>query len=499
VTIHQIEESEKTFATSHHLLNVLCDGLGGTAQAGQSITFEGPGDISSPFPVLDLAASSFGACGAAIADLMAAARHPAPEVTVDRRQSATWFDFPLAPTRPLGAAGQHGVHSKWMAEFETADGRWVRVQATFPTLRRRLLAALQCDDVDSIARAIAALPGEVAEDRLIAAGAAASLARPLDEWLQHPNGQAVQEEPLARISSTGPCDIGWQPTVGRPLLGVRVLDMTRIVAGPIGTRFLASLGAEVLRIDHPDGDEYKVWGVNDLSLGKRWATLDYQTTEGAEQLRRLIASADVLVTSHRADVLERIGLGLEDRAALRPGLIDVAMNSYGWTGPWRNRRGFDTLVQYATGIAHRVSAWAREAPDSRLPLNALGHLVDASRPRHLPVEALDFSTGYQVAAAVVFGLARRLRDGDGSALRLSLARTARLLHETSFTNDDPTFTLPWASEAFEPGVFDMASRPSRRLAPPLMVEGVALRWDRPAERAGASAARWSTDRAGDAH
>ncbi|MGW0177208.1 CoA transferase [Rhodococcus sp. NPDC003322] len=497
MTTEQVNITGEGLTSSQRLAGEMWAGLGGRADALTDLAYAEEGDLSSPFPVVDLAAASFAVCGAAVADLYAASGKLCPPITVNRRQAAVWFDFPLAPSRPLGPAGKHGVHSKWMAEFPTADDRWLRVQATFPTLRARLLKALGCaDDVDAIAAAVAALPGEVVEERLISAGAAAAIARSRAEWLQHPAGRAVLTEPLAAVASTGSCTDGWLPAAGRPLLGIRVLDLTRIVAGPVATRFLASLGAEVLRIDHPGGDEFKVWGVNDLALGKRWATLDFHTDEGLCVLRELIASADVLVTSHRADVLERIGLGAEERAALRPGLVDVAMNAYGWTGPWRNRRGFDTLVQYATGIAHRVSEWAAEDPAGRLPLNALGHLVDASRPRHLPVEALDFSTGYQVAAAAILGLAHRVREQRGSLTRLSLARTSHLLSEAAIP-EGPSFSLPWAGEGLESGVFDMAGATTRRLASPLRIEGVPLRWDRPAEMPGSSAPRWSTYRAGD--
>ncbi|WP_109526450.1 CoA transferase [Nocardia aurea] len=493
----QLGHTSSLFETSHQLSAEMWTGLGGQSNIVDRIAFVGEGELSSPFSVAGLAAASFAVCGAAVAELCSAAELPTPLTRVDRRQAAVWFDFPLAPSRPLGASGQHGIHSKWMAEFPTADNRWLRVQATYPTLRARMVTALGCaDDIDAIARAVAGLPGEIAEERLIAAGAAAALARSQSEWLQHPAGRAVATEPLAAVVTTEQAPDRWQPTAERPLLGIRVLDLTRVVAGPMATRFLAALGAEVLRIDHPDGDEFLVWGVNDLGLGKRWATLDYKTDHGTRVLRKLIASADVLITSHRADALERIGLGAEERATLRPGLVDVAMNAYGWVGPWRNRRGFDTLVQYATGIAHSVSQWANEDPVARLPLNALGHLVDASRPRHLPVEALDFSTGYQVAAAAILGLARRVREGSGSITRLSLARTAHMLAGTA-TPDGPIFALPWASERLHPGVFDMNGRAVRRLTPPISMEGIPLRWDRPAERPGSSAPCWSTDRTGD--
>jgi crotonobetainyl-CoA:carnitine CoA-transferase CaiB-like acyl-CoA transferase len=271
-----------------------------------------------------------------------------------------------------------------------------------------------------------------------------------------------------------------------------VLEMTRVVAAPTGTRLLSALGAEVLRIDPLGGDEFTVFGISDLVLGKRWATLDIKTEAGLTQLRDLIATCDVFVSSQRADALDRLGLSVAERAALRPGLVDVEMNAYGWTGPWWNKRGFDSLVQFASGIADEVSKWANQSPATRLPLNALGHLVDGSRPRHLPVEALDFSTGYQVAAAAIAGLARRVRTGAGSSTRLSLARTAQFLMEHELPKAAGDFTLPWSGELLSDGVYELNGVPVRRSAFPISIAANPLRWDRPSEAPGASAAVWST-------
>jgi crotonobetainyl-CoA:carnitine CoA-transferase CaiB-like acyl-CoA transferase len=469
-------------------------GIGGVDGVRSRLRFTGEGDMSCPFPVMDLAAASFGVAGLAVSALLEAASVDAPLVTVDRRQATTWFDFPVAPSRFLDDAERHGLHQRWMAEFQTADGQWIRVQATYPTLRRRMLSALGLGasaTPEDVRRTIAGLPAEEAEQRLVEAGAAAAAARSLEDWKRHPQGTAVALEPLATLSSTSFGPQSWLPTRGRPLLGIRVLDMTRVVAAPVATRFLASLGAEVLRIDRPDSDEVELLGVHDISLGKRWALLDARSAEGNRRLRELIAGADVMVHGYRPGALGALGLDAETRAQLRPGLVDVTLNAYGWTGPWRERRGFDTLVQFSSGIAHEVARWASQDPDRRLPLNALGHHVDASRPRHLPVEALDFSTGYQLAAAAIMGLVRRLEAGQGSLVQMSLARTARLLVDQACEPADPSFTLPDEDALMTDQVYGLGSRPTRRLAEPITIEGVPVFWDRPAERAGSSAAVWA--------
>lgn len=468
--------------------------VGGTDDVASRLRFTGDGDMSCPFPVMDLAAASFGVAGLAVSALLEAASLDAPAVTVDRRQAATWFDFPIAPSRFVDAAERHGLQQRWMAEFQTADDQWVRVQATYPTLRRRMLAALDLKTSatpEDVQRTIAGLTGEEAEGRLVAAGAAAAIARSLEEWERHTQGTAVALEPVTAITPTSVGPTRWRPTRGRPLLGIRVLDMTRVVAAPMATRFLASLGAEVLRIDSPDSDEVDLLGVHDISLGKRWALLDARTADGNRRLRELISGADVMVHGYRPGALDSLGLDADARAQLRPGLVDVTLNAYGWTGPWRERRGFDTLVQFSSGIAHEVARWASRDPATRLPLNALGHHVDASRPRHLPVEALDFGTGYQLAAAAIMGLARGLQSGEGCLVQMSLARTARLLIEQACEPADPTFRLPDEGAVMTEGVYGLGTRPTRRLAHPVAIDGVPLFWDRPAERAGSSSAAWA--------
>lgn len=487
--------SVTAYRKSEHLTRQLWQGLHGDASALTHLRFDGSGSISCPFPVMDLAAASFAVAGLAVSELLRTAGIAHPAVSVDRRLATTWFDVPFAPSRFLDVADPHGIHQRWMAEFQTADDRWIRVQAMYPSLRARMLRALGLPPdaaPDDVAPAVRALTADEAESRLVQAGAAAAVARTMSEWNSHPQGRAVAQEPIAAITRTLEGDLGWTPTAGRPLLGLRVLDMTRVVAAPMATRFLASLGAEVLRIDSPESDEIRLLGVSDVTLGKRWALLDARTGPGLAQLRRLIAGADVMLHGYRPGALDSLGLDHQTRAALRPGLVDVTLNAYGWTGPWSDRRGFDTLVQYSSGIAHEISRWALEQPESRLPLNALGHRVDASRPRHMPVEALDFSAGYQLAAAALMGLVRRAETGAGSLTKMSLARTARLLVDEAVDPGGPLFDLPYEGEQRGNRIHALGNRPTQRIAMPLRIEGTPLFWDRPAELAGSSSPVWST-------
>ena len=248
-----------------------------------------------------------------------------------------------------------------------------------------------------------------------------------------------------------------------------VLDLTRILAGPVGTRFLAGYGAEVLRIDPPGWDEPSV--APDVTLGKRCARLNLRWPDDRKQFAALVAQADVFVHGYRSDALKRLGFGTDELRQLSPGLVDVALDAYGWSGPWATRRGFDSLVQMSSGIA--AAGMQR---------------TGAKRPVPLPVQALDHAAGYLVAAAAVRGLRDRCQFGRGSTARLSLARTAVVLIDGPAGNFDDTL------ESAQP--FDSASReetvfgPLQRLTPPLDIAGAAQRWTVPADRLGSSSATW---------
>jgi len=471
--------------------------LGENPEALERVTVTGEGDLGAPFALLDLSAAAFASVGLAVSELLDAAGVSGSAVEVDRLASGAWFDVPMAPTRFIDTPDQHGIHSRWMAEYQTADEQWFRVQAGFPTLRRRLCAALGVrEEPEDVARAFRELAADDVGERLESAGAVAAVSRSMAEWAGSAQGQAVATEPLAAIRPTLTRTARWAPHPQRPLLGVRVLDLTRVVAGPMATRMLAALGAEVLRIDPPGADELTLLPASDIVLGKRWAVMDARSDEGRERYRQLLASADIIVHGYRPGVVDSLGFDEQARAEISPGLVEVTLDAYGWTGPLRARRGFDTIMQFATGLAHEFSRWANEDPQTRLPLNSLGHRVDASRPRNLPVEILDFSTGYMMAAAAINGLRRQLVDGVGSVSKFSLARTARLLTEPPFEPGAGRVDLPFALPELG-RVHEMNRRPSRRVEFPFDVSGLELFWDRPAENGGSSAPQWATNRADD--
>src|SRR5690606_16295586 len=250
--------------------------------------------------------------------------------------------------------------------------------------------------------------------------------------------------------------------------GLRVLALRRVLAGPVSTRLLAGLGAQVLRIDPPSWDEPAL--APEMTLGKRTSRLDARDPAGLAQLKRLLAEADVVVHGYRSDALERMGLGEEVRRATRPGLVDVSLDAYGFTGPWATRRGFDSLVQMSAGIA---DAGMRAAA--------------AERPTPLPVQALDQATGYLMAAAVLAGLRDRLDHGTGSTARLSLARTAALLEDARGLRRAARTAV---EEPDDGELLQTEWGPVRVLAAPLEVPGVRIGWERAPRAFGSDNPTW---------
>ncbi|MFA3920164.1 CoA transferase [Ruegeria hyattellae] len=433
-----------------------------------TLEFEVFGDATwfSCFAVSELAVVSMGAVGSAVADLIAAlGLGTKPVVTVDRRLASLWFQGSIQPQG-------WSVPPLWDAiagDYRAQDG-WIRLHTNAPHHRAAALSVLGCKpEKDAVSEAVRGWAKDTLEAEIVAAGGAAAAMRSRDEWLVHPQGKAVAAEPLVRwVRRDGPCR-DWLPTRDRPLKGLRVLDLTRVLAGPIATRALAGFGAGVLRVDPPDWQEPGV--VPDVTLGKRCSRLDLKTAEGLSRFEALIARADVLVHGYRPGALDAI-LPSERRAALAPGLIEVCLDAYGWTGPWAGRRGFDSLVQMSSGIADAGARWA-----------------GSDHPHPLPVQALDHATGYLMAASVLTGLLYALERREIGTAHLSLARTAELL--TSLDGTCGGAVAGPVQADFSEQIEHTPWGPADRLRPAILVAGAPMRWDRPASELGSADPAWS--------
>ncbi|MDP5220443.1 CoA transferase [Ruegeria sp. 2205SS24-7] len=419
----------------------------------------------SCFAVSELAVLSMGAVGSAVADLIAAlGLGSRPTVTVDQRLASLWFQGSIQPQRWT-------IPPLWDAvagDYPAQDG-WIRLHTNAPHHRVAALSVLECrPEKDAVAEAVRGWAKDALEKEVVAAGGAAAAMRSRADWVAHPQGQAVAGEPLVRWARrSGECR-DWQPTNDRPLAGLRVLDLTRVLAGAISTRALAGFGADVLRVDPPDWQEPGV--VPDVTLGKRCSRLDLKSAEGLSRFETLIAGADVLVHGYRPGALDSI-LSPARRAALAPNLIEVCLDAYGWTGPWAGRRGFDSLVQMSSGIAEAGSRWA-----------------GTDRPHPLPVQALDHATGYLMAASVITGLKHALAQREVGTAHLSLARTAELLVSLDGASS-ADLTGPVEAD-FSDQIEHTPWGPANRLRPAIHVTDTPMRWDRPASNLGSVDPAW---------
>jgi crotonobetainyl-CoA:carnitine CoA-transferase CaiB-like acyl-CoA transferase len=438
------------------------------ADALMHITVQGSGELTSAFPVADFAAEAIATAGVAVAQLLKVQSDCAPEVVVDRRLASLWFGWSIHPVGWTLPAAWDSI----AGDYATRDG-WIRLHTNAPHHKAAALAVLQCaDDKSAVAGVVANWDAEELETAIVERKGCAAAMRTCNEWKFHPQGKAVASEPLIALSSIaasfGPS--AWQPEEAGPLAGLKVLDLTRVLAGPVATRFLAGYGADVLRIDPPGWNEPAL--IPEVTLGKRCARLDLETQQGREIFEQLLLQADVLVHGYRPGALDQLGYTESARRAINPGLIDVSLDAYGWSGPWQGRRGFDSLVQMSSGIAHAGMQYKQ-----------------ADRPVPLPVQALDQATGYLMAAAVVRSLIWRITENRATTARLSLARTAQSLIDVPRTASAAE-GLAASSSDFSALLEQTEWGPAKRCRSPVSVGGAALAWRRPASILGSAEPRW---------
>ena len=426
----------------------------GAPQGG--VGWTGEGEWPSLYAVTALASGSIGAFGATLARYGShgSGQGRGPSVSLDRRLASLWFDMTI---RPDGWE----MPSLWddvAGNYETADG-WVRLHTNAPHHRRAALRALGCEGTrDAVARACRERACEEIETAVVEAGGCAAAMRSEEEWWRgHPQGRAVATEPLVAWDDHGTVEPdGNAVDPDRPLRGVRVLDVTRVLAGPVAGRALAAYGADVLRIDPPGWDEPGV--IPEVTLGKRCATLDLKSDRGRARFEDLVREADLLLHGLRPGAMAALGFDGEALRRINPRLLDATLCAWGWTGPWAARRGYDSLVQMACGIAEAG-------------MRATG----ADRPVPLPVQALDHATGYYLATAAVEALRLRRETGRIATARLSLARTALALMQTGRAGINGDLA-PLADDDLAAATERTSWGPARRVRWPLEIDGMPARW-----------------------
>jgi len=451
--------------------------VGGPADLTRALAATGPRAVlPSPFDVTGLATASVAAATLAAAEFHAVGNDGRPPpVTVDSRQACAAFAAeglftPVGWERP-------DIWDPIAGNYRASDG-WIRLHTNYAYHRAAVERLLGAADRESVAAAVAGWKAGELETAVVEAGGCAAVMHTREQWLAAPAGAATADAPLADVAVRPLPDRGPVPAAhGGPLpySGVRVLDLTRVIAGPIGTRFLAAYGADVLRIDPPGFAEVPAL-LPETTAGKRTAALDLTAAADRDAFESLVAGADVLVSGLRADALARLGYDDAALAGLNPALIVASLDAYGWHGPWRDRRGFDSLVQMSSGIAAAGAA-----------------ATGADRPVPLPVQALDHACGYLMAAAVGRALTRRSTESAVSRIRLSLVGTAHLLWSLPRPAGQPP--MP------KPGDFPLTDArtawgPARRVALPGAIAGLDPRWRIEAGPLGRHQPAWAGPSAG---
>ncbi len=304
-------------------------------------------------------------------------------------------------------ANSHTDMQRITQPWRTKDGRWFLPHFGLPNLRDRVLGVLGCKpNPTSVANAVSNWNAIDLENAIDEARACGAMIRSHTEWMGHPHGQVLAAKPVVEIIKIGESDPEPFPDGDRPLSGIRALDLTRILAGPIAARTLAEHGAEVLMITK-NGLPQIHHHVLDTSHGKRSSYLNLKTPEEAANLHKLARTADVFSQGYRPAVMQRLGFGPEELAANRPGIIYVTISCFGADGPFSHRAGWEQIAQTVTGICHEGS------PD---------------RPALLPAAACDYTTGYLAAYGVLLALARRAAEGGSYHIRASLCQSGMLIY-----------------------------------------------------------------------
>lgn len=430
------------------------------AALGYAALDEAPPLLASSFAVDVAARASIGAAALAAAELFFQRGGARQRVSVAAAAAAAAFHS----ERLLRVAGRPAAdfHDAVGGLYRTGDGGWVRLHTAFPHHREGLLRLLACSpERAAVAAALARRAAETFEAEATEAGLCVAALRRFSVWDSLAQGRAVAAQPV-RISRIGPAPARTLPAAARPLAGLRVLDLTRVIAGPVCGRALAAHGADVLLISGPHLPAIAPLVV-DTGPGKRAAFLDLRGEAGRARLAALLAEADVLVQGYRPGALAALGFGAAEAARLSPGIVTVSLSAYGEDGPWGGRRGFDSLVQTATGFNAAEAEAAGE-----------------SRPRPLPVQALDHASGYLMAFGALAALHRRAVEGGSWHVRVSLAATARWLRGLPRVPDGFARPAP-AAGAFADCMVAMGS-PFGDLdlvRPPAEMALTPARWDRP--------------------
>ena len=397
---------------TNHALRTLMPVGGWPEERALAVEFSGGTDpiLPTPFRIGETSAAALAAIGLAVSELWELRTGRGQEIAVDTRQATA--SLRSGRYMQMDAAPISTERNTLMDVYPAKNGRWSYLHCNFPNHRAAALGVLGVpEDHEAVRKEVAQWDALELEEAIIAANGAGGMARTMEEWAQHPQSAAIASLPLMEIVRIGDSPPENLPDGDRPLCGVRVLDLTRVLAGPTCARTLAEHGADVLKITgaHLPSTGHQEY---DTGHGKLSAHLDLREQKDLETLRGLVREADVFSQGYRPGTLGKRGLSPEALAQLRPGIVYVSLSAFGHAGPWASRRGFDTVVQTVSGITGRQ-----------------GELFPGAEPgpQFYPVAAIDYLTGYLMAFGALLALARRAREGGSWLVRISLAQTGHWL------------------------------------------------------------------------
>ncbi len=389
-------------------MNVLAGvwrGAGCDEAALRDVRFTGAEPVlPSSFAIGTGAQATIGAAALAAAELWRLRTGRRQRVSVDMRHAAVEF----RSERYLRVNGKQPdeYHDDIAGLYRCGDGRWVRLHTNLPHHCSGLLKLLGVPhDKAVVRRVLGDWKAEALETAAAEAGLVVTACRSFEEWDRHPQGQAIAKLPLFFIEKIGEAPARPRGAAERPLAGIKVLDLTRIIAGPVCGRTLAAHGADVLLVTASHLPSMLPL-VIDTGRGKLSAAIDLRDAGGRETLTALAHDADVFVQGYRPGAIASRGFNPQETARLKPGIVYASLCAYGYDGPWASRRGFDSLVQNASGLN------VAEA-------EAFG----SNEPKPLPTQELDHATGYLLAFAVMTALKRQAKAGGSWHVRVSLAQT----------------------------------------------------------------------------
>jgi crotonobetainyl-CoA:carnitine CoA-transferase CaiB-like acyl-CoA transferase len=450
-------------------LNGLMPTLGWAHDAAADVTFGGGDDpvLPTSYRVGAAGAATVAAAGLAAARLWEQRTGRHQNIAVDLRQATA--SLRSGTYMKLGDGALSHARNRIMGFYPTRDGRWSYLHCNFPNHRAVALKVLGVpEDRAAVAKAVTQWNALDLEEAIIANKGAGGMVRSAEEWRQHPQAIALAALPAIEIVKIGDSAPEPLPAGDRPLSGIRVVDITRVLAGPTCARTLAEHGAEVMKItaSHLPNLGYQEW---DTGHGKLSAQLDLREPTALDTLRGLIREADVFSQGYRPGSLGARGLSPEELAALRPGLVYVSLSAFGHTGPWASRRGFDTVVQTVSGITARQGDLF---PNPKEP-----------GPQFYPLSAIDYCAGYLMAAGAMAALERRAREGGSWLVRTSLAQVGKWLVDLG---EVPEASLAGIPAEFTPAELDSwsmisqtPSGPLRHLKPVAQLSETPARWARP--------------------